>query len=406
MSFARAARVAALGVLLLAVGCAGWPAPAAPAKLDRVMVTLEPAPPAIWESITGELEQTYRLRRVVAWTLSTVGEQCIIFDLPRGHSSAEMVRRLQADPRVVIAQPLQEFATLATDRSSTTALQHSALTLHLEQAHRWATGRGVRIAVIDTGVDVEHPALRGRIVKTSNFVSTATRSFNDDIHGTAVAGLIAANVNQDVGLVGVAPNAEIYALKACWQDPPGAREAICDSYTLALAIDYAVAHGAQVINLSLGGPRDPLLAHLLGAALRRGIVVVAAAGPDPERSFPASLTGVIAVSGSDDLRGTVVPAANRPLHPRLAAPAIDILTTVPHGHYDLFSGSSLAAAQVSGLAALLLEREPRLTPAEISALFYKSARPIAAASGEPAVQVEQVDACAALALALNTGPCG
>jgi hypothetical protein len=399
-------RVLTTGLLVLLTACTGVTAPeqqpAAPA--DRVMVTLEPAPPAIWESITGDLEQTYSLRRVVAWTLSTLGEQCIVFDLPRGHSPQEIVRRLQADPRIVIAQPLQHFATLGSFHASTAILQHSALTLHLEQAHHWATGRGVRIAVIDTGIDVEHPDLKGRIVQASNFV-TAGRTFNDDIHGTAVAGIIAAHANPEVGIVGVAPNAEIFALKACWQEPPGSREAVCDSYTLALAIDYAIAHGAQILNLSLGGPEDPLLAHLLEGALHRGIVVIAATAPNASLSFPASLPGVIAVAGSDDLRGGSVPSGHRLPRATLAAPAIDILSTVPHGHYDFFSGSSLAAAQVSGIAALLLEREPRLTPAEMSELFYKTARPIASAAREPYAQVEQVDACAALALALNTGPC-
>ena len=407
---------AAAALLLFAAACStapravskpAPPAAAAAKAAEQVMVTLEPAPPAIWERITAELEQAYRLRRVVAWTLTTVGEQCIIFDLPRGYAAQDMVRRLQADPRVVIAQPLQHFVTLAAGYSPPPVqLEHSALTLHLEQAHRWATGRGVRVAVIDTGVDLDHPDLRGRIVKANNFVAAA-RSFNDDIHGTAVAGIIAAHANHEIGLVSVAPNAEIFALKACWQEPPNSREAVCDSYTLALAIDYAVSQGAQILNFSLAGPEDPILAHLLEAAIKRGIVVVAAAAEDGRRPFPASLAGVIGVAGSNDLQTTARAARglNRLV---LAAPSVDILTTVPHGHYDFFSGSSLAAAQVSGVAALLLERDPRLTPSAIGALFHKTARPIPAATGGGRLEVEQVDACAALALALalNTGPCG
>jgi hypothetical protein len=374
------------------------------------MVMLRPAPPPIWEQLTAELERTYRLRRVFAWSMSTLGEQCIVFGTPRGHSAEQIVARMSSDPRIVMVQPVQSFHTLTSIApTGRLNLQHSVQALRLEQAHRWATGLGVRVAVVDTGVDVDHPDLRGRIARANNFVDAGSQTFNTDIHGTAIAGVIAANANQKVGLVGVAPRSEIYALKACWQQPAGARTAVCDSYTLAKAVDFAIAHGAQVLNFSLAGPPDPLLARLITSALGRGIVVVAADSPDPARPFPASVPGVIGVAGSDDLQPEVRLPANLPasrlLRDTLAAPAVDILSTAPHGLYDFFTGSSLAAAQVSGIAALLLEHEPRLKPAELAALFHKTARPIAAAPGAPARRVEQVDACAAVAAALKTGPC-
>jgi len=308
---------------------------------------------------------------------------------------------------VELAQPVQRFATQASHAPSLQVpLQHSAQVLRLAQAHRWATGKGVRIAVIDTGVDVEHPELRGQIVKIGNFVELGGRadpSFNSDIHGTAVAGVIAAALNSDLGLVGVAPQAQVFALKACWQERPGAREAVCDSYTLSKAIDFAITQGAQVLNFSLAGPPDPMIAKLVAAALRRGIVVVAADGPDPARSFPATQRGVLGVAGSDDLQGRLRFPARRLAAGTLAAPGVDILTTVPHGHYDFFSGASFAAAQVSGVVALLLEREPKLTPVEVAALFHRTAHLIPASSGDPAASIDQIDACAALAASLGGG---
>ncbi|HUP43641.1 MAG TPA: S8 family serine peptidase, partial [Thermoanaerobaculia bacterium] len=161
--------------------------------------------------------------------------------------------------------------------------------------------------------------------------------------------------------------------------------ASCDSYTLAQGLDFAIEQGARVINLSLTGPRDPLLARLVAAALGRGISVVAAAGGGSDAGFPASEAGVLAVgtAPTDSLPGAPGPA--------LTAPGIDILTTVPREGYDFLSGSSLAAAHVSGVAALVLEREPELPPAALASLLVRTAQP----SNPHGAQV--VDACAALA---------
>jgi subtilisin family serine protease len=380
-------------------------APSAPAA-NRVMITLPPAPPPIWNQITLDLERTYRLRTLAAWSMQSLGERCIVFEAPADRPIEGLLRRLASDPRIELVQRVQRFSTQDSHTSTLQVpLQHSAMALRLEQAHRWATGKGVRVAVIDTGVDYEHPELRGHIAQTGNFVETGgrgDRSFNTDIHGTAVAGVIAAGLNPEIGLVGVAPHAQIFALKACWQERPGAREAVCDSYTLSKAVDYAIAHDAQVLNFSLAGPPDPMIAKLVAAALARGIVVVAADGPDAARSFPATHPGVLGVAGSDDLQGALRFPARRLAAGTLAAPGVDILTTVPNGHYDLFSGASFAAAQVSGVVALLLEREPKLTPAQVAALFHRTAHPLPATPGDSSASIDQVDACAALAASLGS----
>jgi subtilisin family serine protease len=399
-------------LLLLALGCAAAPPPttaaaASPAPswtADQVMVTLPPAPPALWNRTTADLERMYRLRTVFSWTMGSLGEQCIVFEIPKGRSVQDILRRLDADPRVGTVQTVSTFDVLAADdgyNDPYVHLQHSVQTLHLEQAHHWSTGKGVKIAVIDTGVDVDHPDLRGRIVKAQSFVDRGEQTFTTDIHGTAVAGVIAAAADNQVGIVGVAPQAELFALKACWQKAPGKRDAMCDSYTLAKAVDFAILQGAQVLNFSLGGPHDPLLARLLGAALNRGITVVAADPGDPAHAFPASLPGVLGILGLDDARGERR-ARTHSSPEEMGAPAVDILTTVPHGSYDFFSGSSFAAAQVSGVAALLLQREPKLTPPQLAALLRKTAHPVQDQAGEDPLQI---DACAALASALGSGTC-
>lgn len=417
----------ARGLLLLAVllaGCAGGGAPApesgalAPEGVapgtkpgaPQLMVMLAPAPAAVWARTAVELASNYSLRTVYWWTLATLGEQCVVFEVTGGRATQEVIRRIRLDPRVVSVQGIESYEVLAVSADSPTwndpyaHLQHNSAALHLGQAHRWATGKGVRVAVIDTGVDLDHPDLRGRIVKAQNFVDRGERSFTTDFHGTAMAGVIAAAANNEVGIVGVAPQAELYALKACWQQPPGTRAAVCNSYTLAKAVDFAIVQGAQVLNFSLAGPPDPLLTRLIGVALDRGIAVVAAAPPggDTSRAFPAALKGVIGITGS----GAPPAPAGAPRPAYLAAPAVDVLTTVPRGSYDFFSGTSLAAAQVSGVAALLLERNPKLTPAQLATIFRETARrppDVADGGGMPAPA--EIDACAALASAAGIGPC-
>ena len=406
-------------------GCAGGgggapaTAPGPPPTADapqvtarQVMVTLRPAPPSLWAQTIRELEVNYRLRTVLAWSMASIGERCIVFDIAINRSAAQVVQQLHGDPRLSTVQVIQTFEALggpaepaaqapAADRGYD-RLQRGAQMLRLAAAHRMATGRGVRVAVVDTGVDVGHPDLRNRIAKASNFVDRGEQTFTSDIHGTAVAGAIAAD-EKEGRIVSAAPEAEIFALKACWPQPPDSRQAVCNSYTLAKAIDFAIVEHAQVLNFSLAGPSDPLLARLIRTALDRGIAVVAAVAPAGSRpSFPAALAGVIGVVASD-LQGAL--RSPPPPGSWVAAPGVDILTTVPHGSYDFFSGSSLAAAEVSGIVALLLERNPKLTPAQVREALVRSSTPIREQPGDSDPEVGMVDACGALALIPGGGSC-
>jgi subtilisin family serine protease len=403
-----AALLLLLPLLLPGLGCAGaTPQPVSGGRnfatsggqgdtSHQVMVTFPAAPPSLWVRNTSALARTYRMNVVVAWTLASIGEYCVVFEVPRGRSPQDMVERLSSDPRVGVAQTIGTFETQAGG-DPLANLQHGSQALHVQQAHRMATGKGVRVAVIDTGVDFQHPDLLGRIAKANDFVHQRNATFAADIHGTAVAGVIAAGANNDIGIVGVAPGSDIYALKACWPRAPGSREAECNSYTLALAVEFAITDAkVQVINLSLAGPEDPLLAKLLGAAISRGIVVVAADGGAPGHSFPANVKGVLGVVGSDDLKGGLARPSEL-FTASLAAPAVDIISTAPPNSYDFFSGSSLAAAEITGIVALMLEKNPKLTPAQIRDILQKTSHPLAPPPGLPDPPVAQADACAAVA---------
>lgn len=388
-----------------AAGAKKGPAVRPPA--ERLMAILPARSRTRWPAEAAALAARHGLVATLAWELKSLEEYCVVLDLPGGGNADLIGRRLARDPHVLFAQPVQRFHLLDEAKPAYddpyVDLQAAVRSLRLQDVHRRTTGKGVRLALVDTGVDIDHPDLRGRIAGVGNFVEHGEATFTRDVHGTAVAGVVAAAANNGVGMVGVAPGAEIVALKACWYErgtgadgPPG--QAACDSYTLAKAVDAALGETVRVLNLSLTGPPDPLLARLLEKALERGVTVVAAADPAIEGGgFPASLAGVLAVRAA---------GASERLRPGdgggqafVAAPGTDVLSTAPAGAYDFFTGSSFAAAHASGVVALLLELRPSLTPKEISALL----RAYPGASGEGAGGA--LDACAALRELLATEVC-
>lgn len=362
--------------------------PSAPGVEERVLAVVRSTQPALWRTVAREAEAFLGLTLVHSWTMESLGEQCLVFALPAGADRERTLAELRRDRRLTGAQPVSRFHTLGTAWNDPYAgLQRSLDELGVAAAQRFATGRGVRVAVVDTGIDFEHPDLAGRVPVHESFVPGGEADFARDVHGTAVAGLLAAGAGNGVGIVGVAPEAELVALKACWSDPPGARAAVCDSYTLARALDFALTARPRVLNLSLAGPDDPLLARLIERAEPRGILVVAAADPSGASPFPASLPTVLAVAAEGEAA----------LGAALAAPGTALLSTGPAGAYDYFDGSSFAAAQVAGAAALLAERRPALAPAELRRLLVAGAR---AGAGAPALSV-----CRALGLAIERDAC-
>ncbi len=196
-----------------------------------------------------------------------------------------------------------------------------------------------------------------------------------------------------VGIVGVAPGAQLLALRACWQAPADESAAVCSSFTLAKALQFAIDSNAKVINLSLGGPRDRLLERLLAIAASRGAVIVAAADPRfADGGFPASLSGVLAVAADD------VHDASEAIY---LAPGRDIPTTLPGRRWGLVGGSSYAAAQVAGLVALLIDLAPDQTTQQIRETLSTSERS-ATSPRHRAI----VDACAAVAKTVGACACG
>jgi subtilisin family serine protease len=322
--------------------------------------------------VAGEISETYGLKQVNEWPISELGVYCVVYEAAGDESLETVLERLRRDERIDSAQAMHMFHTMGSRYSDPYyRLQNNLQTMQIEAAHRSATGRGIKIAVIDTGVDFEHPDLKGQVTDHRDFTAKDAAQFSGDLHGTAVAGVIGALAGNGEGIVGVAPDAELLAYKACWQIEAASMDAACNSLTLALALNSAIRMKPHILNLSLTGPPDPLLRQLIERALANGIIVVAAAADrtGSASGFPASMAGVIAAYSSDRLDGNAV--INREL--RLAAPGAEILTTFPHAAYNFMSGSSIAAAQLSGVIALLLELRPYLSSADIAAILGDSA---------------------------------
>ena len=322
------------------------------------------------------------------WPIVSLKVHCLVFGVRSDIDIEQLFSQLRQRPEVESAQPLNEFEVSATSAKTTSdtyaGLQHNLVTLEIERAHRWSRGDGIEVSIIDTGADFNHPELRSRIVEHRDFVGSGDGAFNADIHGTAVAGVIGAELNNGVGMVGVAPLTQLSVLKACWQRTSNAT-AVCDTFTLAKALNYAIEAKTDIINLSLNGPSDALLGRMVELALDRGIVVVAAAPEPVESGFPVEIPGVIIVGSND--RDEANQAYGRPI---FKAPGADILVPVPAGGYDFASGTSLSAAQVSGVVALLVAINPDLTADEIMSLLASS----------PRADAGSVNACRALALLL------
>jgi subtilisin family serine protease len=392
-------------ILWMAAAASAWAEAAAPRMSDpapesqQVLVLLRMAPDhlradpnyaggygpgadrAARRRTANRLAHEHGLTLATGWPMPLVGVDCFVMDVPAGQSPDEVAARLSRERDVAWAEPMRLYRAQGKVSAPNDPLfkaQPAARAWRLADLHELSTGRNVRVAVVDSQIDEDHPDLAGQEMIRENFAPGHPSAAEQ--HGTAVAGIIAAVANNGLGIAGIAPGARLMALRACWQQ---VSDTVCDTLSLAKALHFAIEHDAQVINLSLSGPPDILLGRLLDVALARGAVVVGAVDPNLALGgFPASHPGVVAVA-SDPGEARAPRGSSAYL-----APGRDIPTTLPGGRWSLVNGSSFAAAHVSGLFALLDARGGR-----------GSHRPtlVTARSGGA------IDACASLLQAL--GPC-
>ncbi len=322
---------------------------------------------ALSEPQADALARRHGLARISSQAFPLLGATIGLFRIADRRSPGTASREFAADPGVRSVQPnfryvLQEQMAVGEGDPA----QYALAKLRLPEAHAIARGDNVTIAVIDSGIDVSHPELANSIADSFDALGTQA---GPHAHGTGIAGAIAAHAR----LMGSAPAVRILAIRAFGATSGGAES---NSYVILRSIDYAALHGAQIINMSFAGPKDAVIARALAATAERQIVMVAAAGNGGAKSpplYPAADPHVIAVSATD-AQDRLLPASNRGGYVAIAAPGADIFLPAPDQKYQVVSGTSFSAAYVSGIAALVLERNPALRPDGLRAILVATAR--------------------------------
>jgi hypothetical protein len=306
-----------------------------------------------------------------AQSLTLTGGRLFRFRLGEGRQVADAVRALEAE-KLGTAQPnyvysLQQSAAAAPTLPAGDAAQYAVDKLRLRDVHRWSVGKDVPVAVIDSQIDAAHPDLAGAFGEPFDAVGKADKADN---HGTGMTGAIVAHRR----LLGVAPGVRILAIHAFSPDQQNSAQATTQ-HVLA-GIDWAIEKGARVINMSFAGPYDPMLQLALKKAHDKGIVLIAAAGNAGPRSpplYPAADENVIAVTAID-ANDKLLPQANQGPHIALAAPGVGVLEPAANAPYQLTSGTSVAAAHVSGVAALVIARRPDIDLAALEKTLFSTAK--------------------------------
>ena len=337
------------------------PAPVAIPDFASGEILLAFAPNASDADVT-QFVLEYGLRPVSNTTIAILNQRILRATIPGG-LAPERALQISNDPRVIV-QPNYLYVPAADD-----APQYALAKLGVPQAHQTTQGQGVLVAVIDSGIDSSHPALVGAVLEEFSAVDAKAKS--DSSHGTAVASIIAARK----GMTSVAPQAQILSVKTFARDRKLGR-IVANTFDILKGIDYAVTKGAKILNLSFAGPRDPLMQNALSVAVGRGLVVVAAAGnkgPKAPPAYPGAYSDVIAATATD-ARDKLYKNANRGSYIAIAAPGVDVLAAGRKKGYGLNSGTSMAAAYVSGSVALMLQTSPGLNSARAVERLAASAR--------------------------------
>ena len=310
-----------------------------------------------------EVARRHNLTIVATQRSALTGATLVQFRIGGNRPTRDVVRAMEAE-RIVsqpnylyllgqsAAAPAAPEPAAAQSGAGNGNQQYVANKLRLAEVHKIATGKGVTVAVIDSEIDRAHPELAKSIAERFDAVG---KPDEPHLHGTGMAGAI---VSQD-RLIGVAPGARTLAVHAfstgATQQSPQAT-----TQSIVAGIEWALSKGARIINMSFAGPQDPFLAQHLKKASEKGAILIAAvgnAGPKSPPLYPAAdprVIGVTAIDENDQLyKGSVLG-----VQVAVAAPGVDVMVPAPSGAYQLTTGTSVAAAHVSGVAALLLEKHP------------------------------------------------
>ncbi|EIT84652.1 alkaline serine protease, subtilase family protein [Fictibacillus macauensis ZFHKF-1] len=262
----------------------------------------------------------------------------------------QAIDQLESDKNVEYAEPNYTYKATFTPDDTEFKNQYAPQTIGAEKA--WDVTKGskdVKVAIVDTGVDASHPDLEGKVLKGKDFVDNDDDAMDENKHGTHCAGIAAAATNNGKGIAGMAPDVSVLPVRVLDAQGSGSLD------NIAKGIKYAADQGAKVISLSLGGPgSSKTLDDAIEYASQKGAVIVAAAGNEStdKKSYPGANETAIAVAATDE-NDALADFSNYGDWVDVAAPGVDILSTVPGGKFEKLSGTSMATPLVAGLAGLL-----------------------------------------------------
>ncbi len=346
-----------------------------------------------------EIARQHNLTILAVQRSALTGATIVHFRIEGGRSARAVVQAMEAERIVsqpnyiyVVGQSTQAQTPAAADSQSGGGdQQYVANKLKLADVHKIATGKGVTVAVIDSEIDQAHPELTKSIAERFDAVGKPDKPH---LHGTGMAGAIVSQGR----LIGVAPGARTLAIHAfstggTQQSPQATTQSI------VAGLDWAMSKGARIINMSFAGPQDPILALALKKAYEKGAILIAAvgnAGPKSPPLYPAADKHVIGVAAVDEndkpYKNSVVG-----VQVAVAAPGVDVMVPAPSEAYQLSTGTSVAAAHVSGVAALLLERHPDADAQLILEVLTSSATRLGTNKRDDKVGWGLIDPLAALA---------
>ncbi|MEQ1650264.1 MAG: S8 family serine peptidase [Hyphomicrobiaceae bacterium] len=370
---------------------------------DEVLITVAESAP---QTLEAEAAQSFNVVILERTSLPLLDVRLVRLRIPDNRSVGAVVQLMIADPRIELAQPNFYYqhsngpstAQPAVVVGGAAPLQYALMNLKAGQAHKLSLGRGARIAIIDSGVDTTHPDF----VRTDiqHFDATGEATTQPDMHGTGVAGLI---IGQGT-VQGIAPKSSVLSARVFSGKDVASSRATSASILRGMA--WSTEQGARVFNMSFAGPRDRLVERFVKAVAQTGVVLVAAAGnggPNAAAVYPAAYEDVIAVTAIDHA-DKVYGRANRGAYVAIAAPGVDVLVPSTGASHEFQSGTSYAAAYVSGIVALALEINPTLQASVIRKLLFASAEDL----GQPGRDTEfgygRINAEAVVTQTMATAP--
>ncbi len=310
-----------------------------------------------------------------------------------GQSVPDVIREVQGAGLNAAAQPDYTYNLMQDPEGASADLgdpaQYIVRKLDLAAVHRISQGNDVVVALIDSRVDLNQPDFAGRIVES--YDAGCGPNGPPDPHGTGMAGAIASHV----GLLGIAPEAKIMAICAFGGNGASVE---ATSANIIRGLDYAIAHNAKIVNMSFAGPQDPALAQELQVAREKGILIIAAAGnagPKSPPLYPGADPNVLAVTATD-AHDNLFSGANQGDYIAVAAPGVNVLVPAPNADVQYTTGTSVASANVSGVAALLLAEQPTRSPEDIRDILVQTAKHLGTEGTNPQFGAGLVDPLKAL----------